>query len=199
MVAEGVDLIGHPAIRNRGTVGGSLAHADPAAEWPAVLVALDGDVEAVGPGGARTIAAADLFDTYFTTTLAADEILTQVRLPLPDRRAVGSCFVELARRHGDFAVAGVAAMVKLTDDGSVADARIALIGVRDVPVRARAAESLLKGAVPSDGVLAEAARAIDAEIEPVSDLHGSAAYRRHVAAVLVRRALSTARDRALAA
>src|SRR6266567_3731804 len=196
MLAEGVDLIGHPAIRNRGTVGGSLAHADPAAEWPAMLVALGGSVEAVGPSGGRRIAAEDLFDTYFTTTLAPDEILTEVRLPLPNGGAVGSCFVELARRHGDFAIAGVAAMVKLADDGSGAESRIGLIGVRDVPVRARAAESLLSGAQPTDDVLAEAAGAVDAEIDPVSDLHGSAGYRRRVAAVLVERALATARDRA---
>lgn len=199
MVAEGVDLIGHAAIRNRGTVGGSLAHADPAAEWPAILAALDGEVDVVGPARRRTIAAADLFDTYFTTRLAPEEILAEVRLPLPGDDAtagVGSAFVELARRHGDFAIAGVAALVNMLGDSSVADARIALIGVHDTPVRSHAAEALLRGAQPTDDVLAEAARAIDGEIDPVSDLHGSAKYRRHVAASCVCRALTLARDRA---
>src|SRR2546422_6801399 len=139
MLAEAVDVIGHPAIRNRGTVGGSLAHADPAAEWPGLLLAMDGEVDAAGPDGRRrTIAAEELFDTYFTTALGADEILTEVRLPLPNGGGrTGSAFVEFAQRHGDFAVAGAAAIVALSDDGSVAGASIALIGVRDTPVRAR--------------------------------------------------------------
>ncbi len=196
VLAEGVDLIGHPAIRNRGTVGGSLAHADPAAEWPALLLALDGEVDAVGPGGRRTIAAPDLFVTYFTTSLASDEVLAEVRLPLPNGGRVGSSFVELARRHGDFAIAGVAALMKLAADGSVADASIALIGVRDTAVRAHGAEAVLRGAQPTDDALAEAAGSIVGEISPMSDIHGSAGYRTHVATVLVRRALAIARDRA---
>ncbi len=192
MVAEGVDLIGHPAIRNRGTVGGSLAHADPAAEWPALLLALDGEVDAVGPNGRRTIAAADLFVSYFTTTLEPDEIVIEVRLPLFTGEHVGSTFVEFAQRHGDFALAGVAALVKMTDESTIADARITLIGVRDVPVRARAAEAALVGARPDEAVIQEAAQRIQEEIDPVSDLHGSADYRRHVATVLTRRALTVA-------
>jgi carbon-monoxide dehydrogenase medium subunit len=194
MVADGVDLIGHPAIRNRGTVGGSLAHADPSAEWPAILVALDGWVVAAGPNGRRTIAASDLFETYFTTTLAPGEILVEAGIPLGEARA-GSCFVELARRHGDFAIAGVAAMVTI-DDSYMAGARLALIGVRDTPVRARAAEALLEGAAPTAEAFAAAADSVAGEIDPVSDLHGSADYRRHVAGVLVQRALRTAVDRA---
>jgi carbon-monoxide dehydrogenase medium subunit len=200
MMAEGVDLIGHAAIRNRGTVGGSVAHADPAAEWPALILALDGEVDAVGPGGSRTVPAADLFDTYFTTALAPDEILTEVRIRLPGDAAsegsVGSCFVEFARRHGDFAVAGAGALLGLAADGSVHDARVVLIGVRDTPVRGHASEALLLGTHPTDDVLAEAAQAVAGEIDPVSDLHGSAEYRRHLATVLLRRALTTARDRA---
>jgi carbon-monoxide dehydrogenase medium subunit len=198
MVAEAVDLIGHPAIRNRGTAGGSVAHADPAAEWPALLLALDGEVDAVGPSGRRTIAAADLFQTYFTTALAPDEILTEVRLPLP-AGAVGSAFVEVAQRHGDFAVAGAGALMVEGGDGSVADARLVLIGVRDTAVRSAAAESILRGAAPTDRVLEDAANAIGSEIDPVSDVHGSSAYRRRVAIAVARRALTLARDRAHAA
>jgi carbon-monoxide dehydrogenase medium subunit len=198
-VAEGVDLVGHQAIRNRGTVGGSVAHADPAAEWPALLLLLDGEVDAVGPAGRRrTIPAGDLFETYFTTTLTPDEIVTEVRLPIPNGGAVGSAFVELARRHGDFAVAGAAALLALDEGGLVSDARVALIGVRDTAVRAGAAEAMLRGAAPSDEALEEASRAIDGDIDPVSDLHGSSEYRRRVAAVVTRRALTLARTRALA-
>ena len=196
MLAEGVDLIGHPAIRNRGTVGGSLAHADPAAEWPAILLALGGEVDVMGPLGRRTIGAADLFATYFTTSLAPDEILAEVRLPLPDGGAVGSSFVELARRHGDFAVAGAATLVRLGGDGTVAESRVVLIGVGDRPIRARNAEAALAGREPTDGTVEEAAASVAGEIDPVSDVHGSGDYRRHVAGVLTRRALSIARDRA---
>ena len=198
MVAEAVGLIGHPPIRNRGTAGGSIAHADPAAEWPALLLALDGEVDAMGPGGRRTIAAADLFQTYFTTALAPDEILTEVRLPLP-AGAVGSAFVEVAQRHGDFAVAGAGALMIVADDGSVADARLVLIGVRDTAVRSVAAETILRGASPTDPVLDDATNAIRSEIDPVSDVHGSSAYRRRVAIAVARRAVTLARDRAHAA
>jgi len=198
MVAEAVGLIGHPPIRNRGTAGGSIAHADPAAEWPALLLALDGEVDAMGPGGRRTIAAADLFQTYFTTALAPDEILTEVRLQLP-AGAVGSAFVEVAQRHGDFAVAGAGALMIVADDGSVADARLVLIGVRDTAVRSVAAETILRGASPTDPVLDDATNAIRSEIDPVSDVHGSSAYRRRVAIAVARRAVTLARDRAHAA
>jgi len=198
MVAEAVDLIGHPAIRNRGTAGGSVAHADPAAEWPALLLALDGEVDAVGPSGRRTIAAEDLFQTYFTTALAPDEILTEVRLQLP-AGAVGSAFLEVAQRHGDFAVAGAGAIMVVADDGSVADARLVLIGVGDTAVRSAAAENILRGASPTDPVLDDAANAIGSEIDPVSDVHGSSAYRRRVTIAVARRALRLARDRAHAA
>ncbi len=199
MAAEAVDLIGHPAIRNRGTVGGSIAHADPAAEWPALLLALDGEVDAVGPSGRRTIAAGDLFQTYFTTALAPDEILVEVRLRLPAGHAVGSSFVEVAQRHGDFAVAGAGAVLVLEADGSAADARLVLIGVRDTAVRVTAAEAILRGVTPTDDVITEAATTIQSVIDPVSDVHGSSAYRRRVASAVAGRALTLARDRARAA
>jgi carbon-monoxide dehydrogenase medium subunit len=196
MLTEAIALIGHPAIRNRGTVGGSLAHADPSAEWPALILALDGEVDAVGPNGRRTIPAAGFLDSYFTTTLQADEVLTEVRLSLPNAARTGSAFVELARRHGDFAIAGVGAVLSLDADGRVAEARIALTGVRDRAVRAHGAEEALRGAEPTKDALAEAAEAVDPDLDPPSDVHGSSAYRRHVAKVLTRRALARARDRA---
>lgn len=195
LLSDGVSLIGHVAIRNRGTVGGSIAHADPAAEWPSILLALDGEVDARSASGSRTIAAGDLFDTYFTTTLRPDEILTEVRLLLPSGRA-GSAYLELARRHGDFAIAGVGTVLVLGDGDRIEDARVVLIGVRDTAVRSTAAEAVLRDGEPGEELFAEAAGAIDAEIDPVSDLHGSSDYRRHIAKVLVRRALARALDRA---
>src|SRR5581483_2961778 len=174
MLVEGVSLIGHVTIRNRGTVGGSLAHADPAAEWPSLVLALEGEIDATGPEGVRTIPAEEFFETYFTTALAPDEIVSEVRLRIPESPRVGSCFLELARRHGDFALAGV----------------------RDRAVRSSGAESVLVGARPDAEVFAEAAEAIDPEIEPVSDIHGTSEYRRHLAKVLVRRALALATERA---
>lgn len=195
MLADGVSLIGHVAIRNRGTVGGSIAHADSAAEWPSLVLALDGEVEARSVQGVRTIAGSELFESYFTTTLRPDEILTQVRLRLPVGR-IGSAYTELARRHGDFAIAGAGALLSLTDAGTVGQGRVVLIGVRDTAVRSTAAEAVLAGAAPGEETFAAAAEAIDPEIEPMSDLHGSSDYRRHVAKVLVRRTLARAYERA---
>ncbi|HEU0337175.1 MAG TPA: FAD binding domain-containing protein [Gaiellaceae bacterium] len=195
MVVEAVEQIGHVAIRNRGTVGGSLAHADPAAEWTALALALDAELDLHGPGGTRTLPARDFLISYFTTALQPDEVLTRIRLRVPNGRT-GSCFLELARRHGDFAIAGVGALVSLGADGTVADARVALIGVGERAVRADAAERVLRGAEPTGDVVAEAAAAVDGEIEPNGDIHASADYRRHVAGVLVRRALETAVTRA---
>jgi carbon-monoxide dehydrogenase medium subunit len=181
MLAEAIEHIGHVAIRNRGTVCGSLAHADAAAEWPALVVALDGEIEAVSVRGRRTIPAADFFVTHLTTTLAADELVTEVRLPLSTARRTGSCFVELARRHGDFALCGVAAQLSLAADGTVADARIVLVAVADRPRRAAAAEAALLGEQPTAERVAAAAAAVDG-----GDL----------APVLTRRALERARERA---
>jgi carbon-monoxide dehydrogenase medium subunit len=194
VLADGVGLIGHVAIRNRGTVGGSLAHSDPAAEWPAMALALAGMIEAIGPDGVRTIPATDFFVSHFTTTLEPVELVREVRLSLPGRRA-GSSFVELARRHGDFALAGVGAILQAGPDGTLADARVVLIGVREVPVRSQRAAAVLVGARPTDEAFAAAAEAIDEEIQPGSDFHGSSEYKRHLAKILVRRALALARAR----
>lgn len=195
VVVEAVENVGHVAIRNRGTVAGSLAHADPAAEWPALALVLDAELELAGPGGRRTVQARDFFVTYFTTALRPDEILAEVRVPLPNGRS-GSCFLELARRHGDFAIAGVAAHVSLGDGGGVRDARIGLIGVADRPVRAEAAEAAIRGGLPGEERIAEAAAAVDEAVEPSGDIHATADYRRHAARVLTRRALALALARA---
>lgn len=191
LVLKALAKVGHPAIRNRGTVGGSLAHADPAAELPAVALALDAQFVARSSRGERTIEASEFFVGFLTTALAPDELLVKVRLPgLPAGH--GAAFVELARRHGDFAIAGVAAAVALDASGTIADVRLALIGVGATPVRARAAEALLRGATPEDAVFAEAAERAKGELDPGSDAHASATYRRRVAGVLVQRALREA-------
>jgi CO/xanthine dehydrogenase FAD-binding subunit len=158
-----------------------------------LLLALDGEVEVVGPGGARSIGADELFVTVLTTSLAPDEIVREVRLRLP-HGATGTSFQELARRHGDFAIVGVAAVLGV-ENGVVSHCRVALSGVGDTPVRARAAESSLLGRAAGDEAFAEAARTAAEEIQPSGDIQGSAGYRRKVAAVLVRRALLAARNR----
>ncbi len=175
--------VGHEPIRSRGTFCGSLAHADPTAEWCLLAVALDAVVEIAGPRSEREVPAEDFLLGYFTTALEPDEIVTAVRFPAPCRRAA---MQEFARRHGDFAI--VAAAVALPDDG---EPRVVLGGVGDVPVRAREAERLLAEGEP----FGEAARAAAAEIDPGSDLHASSHYRRRLAETLVRRALEEADGR----
>jgi carbon-monoxide dehydrogenase medium subunit len=195
LLAQALPLIGHPAIRSRGTVGGSLAHADPSAELPAVAVALDAELVAQSQDrGRRTIKAADFFTGFFTTALTPDEILTAIRIPAP-APGTGSAIAEVARRHGDFAVVGTVAVVRL-EAGRITDARLVLTGVSDTPVRATAAESMLVGAEPTDEAFAEAAGEASRDLSPAADVHGTSAYRRHLAGVLVRRTLSVAVQRA---
>jgi CO/xanthine dehydrogenase FAD-binding subunit len=189
MIGEAVRLIGHPGIRSRGTFGGSIAHADAAAELPAVLLALGGEVTVQGPSGERTIAADDLFVTAFTTSIADNEILTSVRIPAPAPNARWA-FHEVARRHGDFALVGVAATAELDDSGYVRRARIGLLGVADRPVRAGAAEQALVGRTLADGA-AEAGGLAARDLDPPADVHGSSSYRKQAAEALVRRALTT--------
>jgi carbon-monoxide dehydrogenase medium subunit len=197
LLAEALPFIGHAAIRTRGTIGGTVAHADASAEIPCVLAALDGSVVARSARGDRTVAAADFFQGHFTTALDDDECVVEVRMPAADPSA-GYAFQEVARRHGDFALVGVAAMLALDGDGRIADGRVALMGVADVPHRARAAEAELVGAAPTAETFAAVAQTATAELTPGSDIHGSAAYRRHLAAVMVRRTLTTAAERARA-
>jgi carbon-monoxide dehydrogenase medium subunit len=195
LLSRAVGFIGHRAIRNRGTIGGSLAHADPAAELPAVLLALGGEVEVRSARGARRIPAENLFVGFLTTSLEPDELLTSVHVPAWVAGA-GWSFQEFSRRSGDFAIAGVAATLCLDGDGRISEARMAFSGVAATPVRAQKAETALSGAVPSADVFRSAAQEVVAELDPPSDLHGSAAYRRHLASWLATRALEEAVGRA---
>ena len=185
LLAEALTHVGHPVIRNAGTVGGSIAHADPAAEIPLAMVALDAVVDVDGPKGSRSIAAADFFVGAFTTALNPGELVTSVTIPVSSERWA---FNELARRSGDFALA-MAAVGMSRDGDRCTAARIALGGVDSRPVRAVEAEAILAGKVIDETVAAEAARAATANISPPSDIHGSAAYRRKMATVLVQRAI----------
>ncbi len=198
LLAAALPLIGHEAIRNRGTIGGSLAHADPAAELPAVARALDAEFVVRSASETRVIPAADWFEGYLSTARRPDEMLTEVRFPVA-APGTGAAFQEVARRHGDFAIVGLAAQLTVTDDGTISDARLAFSGVADVPVRAGDAEDLLKGQRPSAELFAEAARVATAGLEPPADLHGSSEYRKKVAAALVRRGLRAAAGNAQAA
>jgi CO/xanthine dehydrogenase FAD-binding subunit len=191
LLAEATPWIGHLPIRTRGTIGGSLVHADPAAEYPVVMMAMDAELTLVRQGGVRRVAAADFFETYLSTTIRPDEILTEIRLPALPPRA-GVAFLEISRRHGDFAIVAAAAVVNLDAAGAIAEARIALGGVGPRPVRARAAERLLAGQRPTASLVAEAARAVMPETDPPEDIHASAEYRREMSAVFARRALTAA-------
>ena len=196
MLREALDVLGHVAIRNVGTVGGSLAHADPTAEWLAVALAMDGRIMVAGPRGNRDVAA-DAFATgWMTTCLSPDEIVTGVHLDMPGP-GTGSAFEEVARRHGDFAVVGVAARVSLAGE-AITGARIALAGASSTPIRAHRAEALLAGTALSGPDLDAMCEAAASETDPIADLHGSVEYKRHLARVLTRRTVRRAYRRALA-
>jgi len=190
LLAAALPLIGHEAIRSRGTIGGSLAHADPAAELPAVARALDAEFVVRGPAGDRVIPAAQWFEGYLTTSRRSDELLVEVRFPAAGP-GTGVSFTEVARRHGDFAIVGLAASLSLAG-GVISDARLAFAGVSDVPVRAAAAEDLLVGERPSPELFDEAARRATTDLDPPADLHGSSDYRKTVAVAIVRRGLRAA-------
>jgi carbon-monoxide dehydrogenase medium subunit len=194
LVAAAARFIGHAAIRNRGTVGGSMSHADPAAELPAVLVALDGEIEAATTGGSRTIPASEFFKGFLTTVLEPDEMVTAVRFPAwPER--TGWSFREFSRRSGDFAVAGAAVALSVGEQGLIEDVRIALSGMSATPIRASVAEANLAGRQPSEEAWVDAGSDAVAGLEPPSDLHGSSAYRKHLASGLVEAALAQAHQR----
>jgi carbon-monoxide dehydrogenase medium subunit len=196
LLAEALPWVGHFQIRNRGTIGGSLSHADPAAELPAVAACLDARVTVRGPSGSRTLAAGAFFRSALTTALDPTELLTDIWFPASPRGS-GSAWVELARRHGDYALVGVGAVVTMADE-RILEARIALTGVGDTPVRPREAEALLAGQPLTPPLLAEAVAAVRRVIDPGRDIHATPAYRRHVAGVLVGRALGQAATRARA-
>jgi aerobic carbon-monoxide dehydrogenase medium subunit len=192
LLAAALPLVGHEAIRSRGTIGGSLAHADPAAELPAVARALDAEFVVRGGSGERVIPATEWFEGYLTTSRRPDELLTQVRFPAAGP-GTGFSFQEVARRHGDFAIVGLATSLTLSE-GAITDARLAFAGVSDVPARAAGAEDLLVGERPSAELFDEAARRATDGLDPPADLHGSSEYRKKVAAALVRRGLRAAAD-----
>ena len=194
LVAAAMPYIGHRAIRNRGTVGGSLAHADPAAELPAVALALDATFVVRHPDGERTVAAEEFFLGYLTSAVGDGDLLTAVRFP-PWPARTGWSVQEVARRHGDFALVGVAAVLGAAADGRIQRARLAFFGVGGTPVRVTDAETLLLGHEPGPAAFAEAAQAATKLLDPPGDIHATAAYRAHTAGVLVRRALTDAAGR----
>ena len=198
LVTEAVGLVAHAPVRNSGTVGGSLAHADPAAELPAVALALDAELVAAGPGGTRVIPAAEFFTGPYSTALAADEILTEIRLPVWPG---GHAFTEFSRVHANFAVVAVAALVELDGDGDgdgdrIRRAVLALAGVAPTPVRATAAERALAGAPADADTIRAAADAAAASLSPAGDLHASPETRRGLARTYLRRGIELAVARA---
>lgn len=188
--------IGHLPIRSRGTIGGSISNADPAAEYPAMALALDCEMVIEGPAGQRTVAAADFFEGVLATATEPDELLAAIVVPRAPANS-GCAFVEIARRHGDFALAGVAAQVTLSGDDPVA-VQLAACGVGPGPVRLSAAEAKILSEGLSDAAIKEAARAAAAEVDPDTDLHATAAYRRRLTAAMTQRAVLKAVENAKA-
>ncbi len=195
LIASAVPNIGHAVIRNRGTVGGSLSHADPAAEWPVVAMALGATMVARSARGERLIPAAEFFIALLTTALEADEILTEIRFPVVPARS-GAAFLEVSRRHGDFALVSVGAQVTLSASGVVEEAKLALGGVGAGPFNANALAMSLAGTKALDNDIDSLAKGVSGALEPTDDLHASSAYRKEVAAVLVGRAVRAALARA---
>ena len=196
LLHEALAFVAHPQIRNRGTIGGSVAHADPAAELPVALTALDASVTVASRRGSRSIAMSDLYITHLTTCLEADELLTEIIVP-PISPAAGSAFVEYARRHGDFGLGGAAVILTPGSDGRCEQASIVLLAAAPTPLRAHEAERGPRVAGDRRGQSPrEAAACAVREIAPTGDIHGDTRYRRRLIEALVRRAVLTAADRA---
>ena len=194
LMAEALPQVGHVQIRNRGTIGGSLAHADPAGELPAVMAALDGELVLRSRRGERRLTPEQFFVGYLTTATAPDELLVEARVPVSPPRT-GTAFMEVSRRHGDFALVGVAATLTVDAGGVCTACAIALTGVGPTPVVARDAARILVGVKPAADAYEEVGRRVAGGLEPDSDLHASAEYRKHLAGVLTRRALARAAER----
>jgi carbon-monoxide dehydrogenase medium subunit len=194
VLGDAAPQISDPLVRNRGTVCGSLAHADPQGDWGSVMLAARGTVVAQGPGGTRSIAIDDLLDGPFTTTLSPDEVITEARVPDPGARSSGT-YLKLERKVGDYATAAVAVHVTM-DNGNVGEVGIALTGVGPGNLRAGAAEDALRGAEPTDAAIVEAARLAAEAAQPQSDIRGTAEYKRNVVRVFTERGLRTAVARA---
>lgn len=188
LLAEAAPLIAHPAIRNRGTIGGSLAFADPAAELPACCVALDARIIARSAAGERAIAAGDFFTGLYATALGERELIAAIEVPRPSP-GMRTAILEIARRSGDYAMAGIAARLEITR-GTCAEPRLVFFGVGDVPVRARGAEAAIAGAAIDAVAIARAQDALAEDLDPPADLHGGPAMKRHLAGVLLQRALA---------
>ena len=196
ILAAAIEWIGHPQIRNRGTIGGSMVHADPAAELPALAAVLDATFTVTnGNGKKHTLKADEFFVTYLTTALGSNDLLTEIYFPALLSSA-GWSFVEVARRHGDFAVVGVAATVALDTAGNCSDTRVALFGVAPTAVRAPSVEQALNGQKPDKRTITTAAAEVIKDIDPPGDVHASIEYRKYVATNLVGRALTEATQRA---
>lgn len=194
LFAETYEFIAHPTIRNLGTAGGSIAHADPTAELPALLVLLDGEIQATSSRGIRTVAAAEFFKSAFTTALRSDEMITMLTFRMPPR-GWGGCFLELAERDGDFALAAVGVGVAREGD-KIAEVRIVLTGAESIPIRATEAEAFLRGQVLTETRSREAAAAAIRDRRSYEDIRASAEYRRSLLSELTSRALLTAYQRA---
>ena len=190
LASQAAATIADQQVRNRGTIGGTLAHGDPASDLPAVLLALEGSVVVRGDGGEREIAADDLFQDYLTTAVADGEIVTEVRLP--SDAGWGAGYEKFNRRVEDWAMVAVCAVVRKAPDGSCADVRIGLTNMGSTPLRATASEEALRGGALDAGAIAAAAEHADAGTDPPADLNASADYKRHLARVLCRRALEEA-------
>lgn len=195
LVSEALPHIAHPQIRNRGTLGGNLSNADPASELPAVVMTLGGRLHVRSVRGERWIDAADFFVGLLTTALESDEMLLAAELPAPPPHT-GFCFMEVARRRGDFALAGVAVSVTLDDDGACQEARLGFCGLGDKPQRAYEAERSLVGSGFGDEALAQAADLVKRHVDPPGSIHAGKDFQRHLAGVLASRALRTAAERA---
>ncbi|MCB0036370.1 MAG: xanthine dehydrogenase family protein subunit M [Anaerolineales bacterium] len=196
LLHEAMPYIAHPQIRNRGTVGGSIAHADPAGELPMLAVALEGRFKLQSVEGTRWVTAADFFTDLFETEMAENEILTEIEIPIAKAKT-GYAFTEMARRHGDYALCGVAAWVTLDAAEVCQAAKLVYLNAGPIPMQATAAAALLVGETPSAEVIAAAAdKASQDEVEPDGDIHATAAYKRHLARVLTKKVLATAFERA---
>ena len=195
LLTEAIGWVGHSQIRNRGTIGGSVAHADPAAELPAALAALDATFELRSKRGARVLSWNDFFVSEFTTAVAPDELVMAVHVPALDP-STGTAFVEYARRHGDFALGGAAVTLKLGRDGRIERVTIALLSAGPAPVRAEAAEGLLRGSKLEEASIRAASAAAVKGLHPTSDIHGSTDYRTALLQTMTERALTKAAARA---
>lgn len=196
MLDEAVRQVGDMQVRARGTIGGSLAHADPAGDIPAVVLALEGQLTAVGPAGSRSIAAADFFVDLLSTALASDEVLSEIRLGATDQPGTGTAYVKHRHPASGYAVVGVAAVVRLADDGSCQQARVAITGASSHATRLTGVEQSLTGKEPTDTAVADAASHAADGLDPLSDSYASGEFRAHLAQVLTRRALASAVTRA---